>query len=134
MSEINIAERAIEYVLTREIWEFQDINVDSIAREFSVSRTYLSHRFKCEKKFSLNDFILLAKIIKSTLLLKENPDLTIEKLSKMMGFANANYFIIVFKNKVGITPGKYKNLLTLPKSIKSFGINERSLRDTIKAC
>ncbi len=122
MKRTNILDKVVEYVLTRETWEFEDLNVDSIAGRFKVSRSYLSHRFKGEKKFSLSDYIFLIKIIRSSLILLGDEEVTVEELSKLMGFSSANYFIIVFRKWIGTTPGRYKNHLKMLKSIKSLSL------------
>lgn len=101
----------VEFILTRDITEFEFLNVNSIAQEFKVNRSYLSQRFKLDIKYSLHEYILMIKILRSLVLLEMRENrISIDELSKKMGFSSSDYFRRVFKRKMGITPGKYKNL------------------------
>ncbi len=101
----------VEFILTRDITDFEFLNVNSIATEFKINRSYLSQRFKRDIKYSLHEYILMIKILRSlTLLEMRENQITIEDLSKKMGFSSTDYFRRVFKQRMGITPGKYKKL------------------------
>lgn len=41
-------------------------------------------------------------------LLEKEDDMTIDVLSRKMGFSSSDYFTRVFKKVIGTTPGKYK--------------------------
>jgi two-component system response regulator YesN len=117
-SSSTISDSVVEFVLTRDIKDFETLNVSSIAREFKINRSYLSQRFKYDKKYSLHEYILMIKLLRALSLLESSSDITIEELSKKMGFANADYFRRVFKERIGTTPGKYKSLFNKRRCIK----------------
>jgi len=104
-----VSDRVVEFVLTRKIKDLENLTVTEIARKFNINRCYLSQRFKYDKKFLLHDYILMVKILRSLSLLEAKEEITIEVLSKKMGFASSDYFTRVFKRIIGTTPGKYKN-------------------------
>jgi two-component system response regulator YesN len=116
MNRDNLSSEVTEYILTRDISEFETLNVDAIARKFKITRSYLSHKFIMEKKVSLSDYIFFIKILRSTMVLVDKSRLKVEDLSKMMGFSRTDYFIHIFKNIIGVTPGKYRDILRQLKS------------------
>jgi AraC-like DNA-binding protein len=109
-SSSTISDFVVEFILTRDVEDFETLNVSSIAREFDINRSYLSQRFKNDKNYSLHEYILIIKLLRSVSVLESNNDITIEELSRKMGFSSADYFRRVFKRRIGTTPGKYKNL------------------------
>jgi len=108
-SASTLSEDVVEYILTRGIDEFENLNVSSIAQVFNSNRCYLSHRFKCDTKYNLHEYIVMIKILRSLVELQENGDITIAQIAKQMGFSDPDYFRRIFKQRVGITPGKYRN-------------------------
>lgn len=118
-SPSRISDSVVEFILTRDIMDFESLNVSSIAREFKMNRCYLSQRFKYDKKYSLHEYILMIKILRSLAMLElRGGEITIDDLSKKMGFSSTDYFRRVFKQKMGITPGKYKNFFKKGKLVK----------------
>ena len=116
-----ISDRVVEFVLTREVRELENLTVGAIARKFNMNRCYVSQRFKYDKKFSLHDYILMVKILRSLSLLEAKEEITVEDLAKKMGFASSDYFTRVFKRIIGTTPGKYKNCFKKGKPLKMLG-------------
>ena len=107
----SLSDSVVEFLLTLGIGEFESINVKSIARRFKVNRSYLSHKFKQDMKFSLSEYILMIKILRSTNLLAARKDISVDNLARIMGYSNRDYFIKLFKSHMGTTPGKYKSVL-----------------------
>jgi AraC-like DNA-binding protein len=118
-----VSDDVVEFILSCGIEELSNLTVNSIAREFDLNRSYLSHRFKSDTDFSLHEYILMVKILRSLSLLERNEKMTIEQLSKIMGFSSPDYFTRLFKKKMGTTPGKYK------KYFKRFSPNLTINRD-----
>lgn len=104
-----LSENVVEFILTRDINQFESLNVSAIAQKFNVNRCYLSQRFKADTKYNLHEYIAMIKVLRSLVLLQEERKLTIGEVAKRMGFSNPEYFRNVFKKRVGITPGKYRN-------------------------
>lgn len=99
---------AMEFVLTRESEELSHLSVAQIARELNVSRSYLARIFKKERNFSLKEYLLREKMIRSALLLLKEPQLTVKELAKKIGFLDTGYFAHLFKKYFGISPGRYR--------------------------
>lgn len=116
-----ISDNVVEFVLTREVKELESLTVNAIARRFNMNRCYLSQRFKYEKSISLHQYILMIKILRSLSLLEMEENITIETLSKRIGFSSPDYFTRVFKKMIGTTPGKYKNCFKKLKTLSVLG-------------
>jgi len=108
MKKQNLADSVVEFVLLQNDEELAALTVKRIANQFDVNPSYLSRRFMMDKKISLGDLILRVKIFRSTLILRENKDLTINEVARKMGFCTPGYFINVFKKYFGTSPGKYR--------------------------
>lgn len=116
-----ISDNVVEFVLTREVKELESLTVNAIARKFHINRCYLSQRFKYDKKVSLHRYILMIKILRSLSLLETEENITVEDLSKRIGFSSPDYFTRVFKKVIGTTPGRYKNCHKKLKPLKMLG-------------
>jgi YesN/AraC family two-component response regulator len=113
-----ISDSVVEFVLTREVKELENLTVNAIARKLNINRCYLSQRFKYDKKISLHHYILMIKIMRSLSLLEAYENMTVEDLSRRIGFSSPDYFTRVFKKVIGTTPGNYKNCFKKRKPLK----------------
>ncbi len=104
------SDEVIEYILTREPEEIENLSVKSIARDLNVDRRQLWRLFKREKKISLETYIFRVKIIEAAILLRNNDSLTVTEISEKVGYCTCDYFIRVFKKYFGTTPGRYREL------------------------
>ncbi len=118
MDKTNLSDSVVEFILTLDLNEFQNVNVASIARKFKVNRCYLSQRFKNDKKCPLRDYIIMVKILRATTILAGKDEITIGHLSKLMGYSSSDYFRRLFKDKIGTTPGKYKSFIKKIRLLK----------------
>jgi YesN/AraC family two-component response regulator len=118
MKGFNISEKVVEYILSRKIDEFETLDVNSVSRVLDINRSYLSKKFKSEKNCSLSEYIFFVKILRSVCLLEVADELSVERLSTIMGFGSVDYFIRVFKQKVGTTPGRFRKNYKQIKSSK----------------
>lgn len=100
-----------------DLKEFGDISVKTLAKRFSVNRCYLSKKFKEDKNLALNDYIIMAKILRAAALLSVRHDLTTDDVARMFGYANTPYFNRIFKRKIGTTPGRFKNYIKKMKPL-----------------
>ena len=87
----------------------QDLNLDTLAQKYSLSRSYFSKLFKQITGVGLNEYINITRInAAQNLLLKSNSSIT--EIATLCGFNDSNYFSAVFKKIKGITPKKYSLL------------------------
>ncbi len=84
-----------------------NLTVTSLAEEFNMNATYLSRMFKQETGEGCNAYITRMKIEKAQYLLR-NTDMKINEISETTGFSDSNYFCLVFKKNVGVSPSQYK--------------------------
>lgn len=102
-----INEAIIEYIdanLTEN-----DFNLNSISYQFNMNRNYLAKLIKEETSYSFNDYVNMKKISLAKDLLAATV-LTVEEVAHRTGFTYAHYFIKVFKNLEGITPGQFREM------------------------
>lgn len=104
-----INEAIIEYI-NANITE-NDFNLNSISYQFNLNRNYLAKLIKEETSYSFNDYVNMKKIAMAKDLLTTTM-LTVEEIAHRTGFTYAHYFIKVFKNLEGITPGQYREMHT----------------------
>ena len=84
-----------------------NLNVAYIGNELDLNSNYCSYVFSKRTGEGLLNYINNYRISISKDLLV-NGDLSVDVISRMVGFANSNTFIRVFKKYEGITPGKYR--------------------------
>ena len=87
------------------------LGVANVADRFNFSTDYLSKVFAKFTGMTMSAYISKIRMEKSIDLLK-NPEIPINQISAMVGFANANYFAKVFKKQTDLSPSEYrKNVL-----------------------
>ena len=85
----------------------EPITVENMAEALFMSRPYLSRKFKEETGESLTDFILYEKTEEAKRLLRYS-DKPITAISSYLGFSSPSHFSRVFKARVCLTPGEYR--------------------------
>lgn len=118
---ISPSDRVVEYILTLRIEQFESLSVKSIARYIDISENRLWRRFKKEKNMTLEEYLFRMKVTHAAFLLQEKPDITVKQVAEMMGYYCYDYFIRIFKEYFGITPGKYRELKKLSRDASKAG-------------
>lgn len=85
----------------------EDLTLGKIAKAMSISPSYLSHVFKEHIGYSIMNYTLRRRIGESQTLLI-NTQKTITEIASDVGYANPNYFNVVFTKYVGMAPSKYR--------------------------
>ena len=85
------------------------ILLKEICDKFYLSKNAIYRLFSQEFNLTFGEYLIKLRLEKAQKLLKENKDLSIIEVSEKCGFLGVNYFIRLFKNRVGITPLKFKN-------------------------
>lgn len=88
----------------------EHIALKQIADEMDFTPEYFSSVFKTAMGLNFNEYLNNMRIAKAIHYLNET-DLPIGQISEKCGFNDSNYFAIVFKKIVGISPRKYRNSL-----------------------
>lgn len=84
-----------------------DLSVTKLAQQVYLNPDYLSRMFKQAKGITITEYIAILKIQKAKKLLSE-PQLLVQDIAKILGFASAGYFSRFFKKETGQTPQEYK--------------------------
>lgn len=86
------------------------LTISLLAAEFCLSESCLAKTFKRETGYNVGEFILNARLNDAKQLLN-SAKLSINEISNELGFSSANYFGLIFKQKVGVSPLMYKRWL-----------------------
>ena len=81
------------------------ISLDSLAKQFSISKYYLCHIFKEETGTTIFSYLQTLRIAKAKLLLRTGKN--VSEACDLAGFTNYSNFITTFKSYTGYTPKKY---------------------------
>jgi len=84
------------------------ISVDDVAQAATVSRRQLERRFKAAMGRSILDEIVRCRVDRARQLLIDT-ELTLEQVAIASGFASASYFSVVFREKTGNTPQRFRD-------------------------
>lgn len=85
----------------------EPITAEMIAKEFSLSRPYLSAVFRREVGVPLHEFIVREKIEEGKRRLLYS-DRTIAEIGDALGFSSQSHFSNVFRSFTGVTPRAYR--------------------------
>lgn len=85
------------------------ITIEDLADEFGVSASYLSRLFKKETGISVSAYIRQQKIDIAKNLLQFS-DYSIIDIANRLSFSSQSHFIQQFRENVGMTPKKYRDL------------------------
>lgn len=88
----------------------ENIGLNEICNEFYLSKNAAYRLFRNEFQTTVNDFLIKKRLKRSQELLQSKPDLNIAQISHLCGFSDHNYFIRIFKKRVGKTPLQFRKL------------------------
>ena len=85
----------------------EPIDTEAMAKEFYLSRSHFSTKFKAETGMTLTDFILTEKTEEAKRLLRYS-DKSAAAIAAYLGFSSHGHFCKVFKKYTGLTPNEYR--------------------------
>jgi DNA-binding NarL/FixJ family response regulator/AraC-like DNA-binding protein len=97
--------KAVAYIEANYAKPFRQ---EDVAKHVNLSVNYFSYRFRQETGSSFSDFVARKRINKAIELVRRNEELSTEAIAEMVGFANPNYFIRLFKKITGSTWSEFK--------------------------
>lgn len=86
----------------------KDLSVEEIAKRFFVSRGKLTSDFKNYTGMGVKQYILLARIHRAKVLLRQG-GLSISQIALKCGFCDNSHFINTFRRLEGMTPGEFSD-------------------------
>lgn len=102
-----LKERVEKYV--EAYYDDQNLNVSSIAESLNMNIGYLSTVFKQQTGEGVLEYINKFRIEKSKVYMRDK-NLTIEMVSKKVGYSSVRTFMRAFMRHEGMTPGKYREM------------------------
>ena len=89
--------------------QYQNVSLSSVAEKLYVSPTHLSRVFAAEKQETFSHYVQRYRMKVARELLT-NPKYKIYNIARMVGYSDVAHFSKAFKQLVGLSPLKFKNL------------------------
>lgn len=86
----------------------QGLTIKELSKILHTNRTYLSAYIKTTYKMTFREWITGLRLEYAKNILKEHPEINIQKLAESSGFLSRSNFIKSFTEKEGCTPAKWK--------------------------
>ena len=84
------------------------LTIKDLSKILYTNRTYLSAYIKTTYKMTFREWITSLRLEYAKNILKEHPEINIQKLAESSGFLSRSNFIKLFTEKEGCTPAKWK--------------------------
>lgn len=85
----------------------EEITLERLAKEFYVSKSYLSRSFKEVVGFGFREYVNILRIQLALEMLGDT-DLSISEISEAVGFESISYFGQVFQKHLAVSPSQYR--------------------------
>ncbi len=111
----SVKEKAL--MITDEIEAFilnhytMNIKLSEVAEHFNFNPAYLGQLIQKKIGMSYNDYLNKIRIEKSKELLRRT-DLRLNEIADSIGYNNPNYFVLKFKESLGMSPLDYRNQIS----------------------
>lgn len=86
----------------------QGLTIKELSKILYTNRTYLSAYIKTTYRMTFREWITGLRLEYAKSILKEHPEINIQKLAELSGFLSQSNFIKLFSEKEGCTPAKWK--------------------------
>ena len=86
----------------------EDISLDTLAQVTSRTPEYLCSIFKEHTGVTIVNYLNGIRLLHSTILLVQEPSMSIKEIAKLCGFSSASYFGKVFSKRYKMTPNQYR--------------------------
>ena len=106
-SYTGIIERVDNWIKT-DGYVQQGLTIKELSEILYTNRTYLSAYIKTTYKMTFREWITSLRLEYAKNILKEHPEINIQKLAESSGFLSQSNFIKLFSEKEGCTPAKWK--------------------------
>ena len=107
VSYTEIIEKVANWIKT-DGYVQQGLTIKELSKILHTNRTYLSAYIKTTYKMTFREWITGLRLEYAKNILKEHPEINIQKLAESSGFLSRSNFIKSFTEKEGCTPGKWK--------------------------
>ena len=97
--------------------ENPNYQIEDLCERVHMSRTQLYRKLKMKTGLSFSDILINLRIAKAKSLVLYT-DYNISEIAYQLGYNDPSYFVRVFRTKVGVTPGYFRNHQTDASEIK----------------
>ena len=114
VSEKEVPKSYTEFIERVDNWRKTDgyvqqgLTIKELSEILYTNRTYLSAYIKTTYKMTFREWITSLRLEYAKNILKEHPEINIQKLAESSGFLSRSNFIKSFTEKEGCTPAKWK--------------------------
>lgn len=84
-----------------------ELTLTQISHDLNFSKSYISHNFKANSGYTINQYINLLRLQRAKDLLVST-DMNMTEISTALGFSSSNYFTIAFKKIENLSPTAYR--------------------------
>ncbi len=91
----------------------EKISLQTIADDVGISKEYMMKLFKKHEGIAITDYIIQVKIEAACNMLKFS-DRQISEIADYLSFGSANYFSRIFRKRMGMPPGQYREVYHQP--------------------
>ncbi|KAA0965596.1 response regulator transcription factor [Sporosarcina sp. ANT_H38] len=85
----------------------ESLNLTDMGKKFHYNPSYLSNYFSENNNQSFSEYLKQVRIEKSIELLQKE-EVSIAKISMLVGYSDHSYFCRVFKSSIGVSPSSYR--------------------------
>lgn len=86
-----------------------DLTLKDIAQRLGLTQKRIKQLLKDDKRYGrLYDYLTEKRVLYATELIKENPQWSMDAISKEAGFVSRTTFQTEFKKRIGVTPAQYR--------------------------
>lgn len=86
-----------------------DLNLKGIAQRLGLTQKKIKQLLKDNERYNrLYDYLTEKRVLYSCELIKENPQWSMDAISKEAGFVSRTTFQTEFKKRIGVTPAQYR--------------------------
>lgn len=83
------------------------LSLEELANRVELSKYHFSRIFKKTTGFTPMEYLTKVRMEKAVKLLR-NTNMTIEDIARQVGYSNGSYFIKVFRDWIGFSPGEFR--------------------------
>lgn len=94
----------------------EPLSLDSLAQQYYISRAKLVQDFKQSTGMTVKDYITMIRINNARFML--GGGMSVQETAKNCGYDSVSYFVTLFKNMFGVSPGKFDSYIK--KRMKEF--------------
>lgn len=107
LDEHNYGKNMIDYI---QLHYNEDISLHDLATYMNMSQAYVSRLFKKLTNYNFKDYLANLRIKKAVEFLNDNPSMSIQEVSAMVGYNNAKPFTALFIKIMGVSPTEYRKI------------------------